>query len=75
MLLAARDELVRSDTRLLRGLSVVLLAGLMLINLAVLFVLAWQTASAVWAVSGVLIIWLSLYLKQRMSWSLAWCYR
>ena len=67
MLLAARDELVRSDTRLLRGLSVVLLAGLMLINLAVLFVLAWQTASAVWAVSGVLIIWLSLYLKQRMS--------
>ena len=67
MLLAARDELVRSDARLLRGLSVVLLAGLMLINLAVLFVLDWPIASAVWAVSGVLIIWLSLYLKQRMS--------
>ncbi|MDO8707294.1 DUF2339 domain-containing protein, partial [Pseudomonas sp.] len=36
MLLAARDEMVRSDVRLLRGLSVVLLAGLVLINLAVL---------------------------------------
>jgi uncharacterized membrane protein len=67
MLLAARDEMVRSDVRLLRGLSVVLLAGLVLINLAVLFVLPWQTASAVWAASGLLIIWLSLYLKQRVS--------
>ncbi|NWE37057.1 DUF2339 domain-containing protein, partial [Pseudomonas gingeri] len=38
MLLAARDSMVRSDVRLLRGLSVVLLAGLVLINLAVLFV-------------------------------------
>lgn len=67
MLLAARDEMVRSDVRLLRGLSVVLLAGLVLINLAVLFVLPWQTASAVWAASGLFIIWLSLYLKQRVS--------
>ncbi|VVP52177.1 hypothetical protein PS880_05429 [Pseudomonas fluorescens] len=67
MLLAARDEMVRSDVRLLRGLSVVLLAGLVLSNLAVLFVLPWQTASAVWAASGLFIIWLSLYLKQRVS--------
>ena len=67
MLLAARDEMVLSDVRLLRGLSVVLLAGLVLINLAVLFVLPWQTASAVWAASGLFIIWLSLYLKQRVS--------
>ncbi|KPG93654.1 hypothetical protein AEQ67_24850 [Pseudomonas sp. RIT-PI-q] len=67
MLLAARDDMVRSDIRLLRGLSVVLLAGLVLINLAVLFVLPWQTASAVWAASGLFIIWLSLYLKQRVS--------
>jgi uncharacterized membrane protein len=67
MLLAARDEMVRSDVRLLRGLSVILLAGLVLINLAVLFVLPWQTASAVWAASGLFIIWLSLYLKQRVS--------
>ncbi|TVT83321.1 DUF2339 domain-containing protein [Pseudomonas sp. H3(2019)] len=67
MLFAARDDMVRSDARLLRGLSVVLLAGLVLINLAVLFVLPWQTASAVWAASGLLIIWLSLYLQQRVS--------
>ncbi|WP_085707170.1 DUF2339 domain-containing protein [Pseudomonas sp. B35(2017)] len=67
MLLAARDDMVRSDVRLLQGLSVVLLAGLVLINLAVLFVLPWQTASAVWAASGLLIIWLSLYLRQPVS--------
>ncbi|MDR7283945.1 putative membrane protein [Pseudomonas corrugata] len=67
MLLAARDEMVRSDVRLLLGVSVVLLAGLVLINLAVLFVLPWQTASAVWAASGLFIIWLSLFLKLRVS--------
>ena len=67
MLLAARDDMVRSDVRLLRGLSVVLLAGLVLINLAVLFVLPWESASGVWAASGLLIIWLSLYLQQRVS--------
>ncbi|QLG90836.1 DUF2339 domain-containing protein [Pseudomonas yamanorum] len=67
MLLAARDEMVRNDVRLLRGLSVVLLAGLVLINLAVLFVLPWEMASGVWAASGLLIIWLSLYLQQRVS--------
>jgi uncharacterized membrane protein len=67
MLLAARDDSVRGDVRLLRGLSVVLLAGLVLINLAVLFVLPWESASAVWAASGALIIWLSLHLQQRVS--------
>ena len=67
MLFAARDQLVRSDVRLLRSLSVVLLVGLVFINLAVLFVLPWQTASAVWAGSGLLIIWLSLHLQQRAS--------
>jgi len=67
MLLAVRDDKVRSDVGLLRGLSVVLLAGLVLINLAVLFVLPWESASGVWAASGLLIIWLSLYLQQRVS--------
>jgi uncharacterized membrane protein len=67
MLLAARDDMVRGDVRLLRGLSVVLLAGLVLINLAVLFVFPWESASGVWAASGLLIIWLSLYLQQRVS--------
>ncbi|MES2817739.1 MAG: DUF2339 domain-containing protein [Pseudomonadota bacterium] len=67
MLLAARDRQVQSDARLLRALSAVLLIGLIFINLAVLFVLPWQTASAVWGGSGLLILWLSLHLQQRAS--------
>lgn len=67
MLLAARDPQVSADRRLLRGLSLVLLVGLVFINLAVLFVLPWATASAVWGGSGLLIIWLSLHLQQRAS--------
>ena len=67
MLLAARDPQVGADRRLLRGLSVVLLVGLVFLNLAVLFVLPWATASAVWAGSGLLIVWLSLHLQQRAS--------
>jgi uncharacterized membrane protein len=67
MLLAARDPQVGNDRRLLRGLSVVLLVGLVFLNLAVLFVLPWATASAVWGGSGLLIIWLSLHLQQRAS--------
>ncbi|MBF3188120.1 DUF2339 domain-containing protein, partial [Pseudomonas aeruginosa] len=67
MLLAARDPLVKDDSRLLMGLSLVLLAGLAFVNLAVLFVLPWRNASAVWAGSGLLIIWLSLVLRQRLS--------
>ncbi|WP_148058781.1 hypothetical protein, partial [Pseudomonas protegens] len=56
MLMAARHDMVRSGPRLMRGLSLVLLAGLMMITLAVLFVLPWSTASGVWAASGLLII-------------------
>jgi len=67
MLLAARDPQVGADRRLLRGLSLVLLIGLVFLNLAVLFVLPWATASAVWGGSGLLIIWLSLHLQQRAS--------
>lgn len=65
MLIAARDSLVRDDRRLMLGLSVILLLGLAFINLAVLFVLPWRTAAAVWAGSGLLILWLSLQLQQR----------
>lgn len=65
MLLAARDRALQADPRLMLGLSLVLLAGLVFLNLAVLFVLPWQSASAVWAGSGLLIVWLSLFLQQR----------
>ena len=67
MLIAARDKLVSSDRGLLRGLSLVMLVGLVFINLAVLFVLPWHSASAVWAGTGLLIIWLSLRLQLRAS--------
>ncbi|UUY09138.1 DUF2339 domain-containing protein [Pseudomonas sp. J452] len=67
MLIAARDKLVSSDRGLLRGLSLVMLVGLVFINLAVLFVLPWHSASAVWAGTGLLIIWLSLRLQLRVS--------
>lgn len=67
MVLAARDSLVRDDPRLMHGLTLVLLAGLLLVNLAVLFVLPWRSAAAVWAGSGLLILWLSLVLRQRVS--------
>jgi uncharacterized membrane protein len=67
MVLAASDEKVKRDPALMRGLAVVLLVGLVFLNLAVLFVLPWQRASAVWAGSGLLILWLSLHLQQRAS--------
>ncbi len=67
MLIAVRDKLVREDRRLLRGLSLVMLVGLLFVNLAVLFVLPWQSAAAVWAGTGLLIIWLSLRLQLRAS--------
>lgn len=65
MLLAARDPQIRDNRRLLGGLSLVLLVGLAFVNLAVLFVLPWVAAAAVWGASGLLILWLSLYLQQR----------
>ncbi|MFG0382226.1 DUF2339 domain-containing protein [Pseudomonas sp. zbq_18] len=67
MLIAARDKRVSEDRRLMRGLSLVLLVGLLFVNLAVLFVLPWHSAAAVWAGTGLLIIWLSLRLQLRAS--------
>src|SRR5690606_6965632 len=67
MLVAARDRRVSADRGLMRGLSLVMLVGLLFVNLAVLFVLPWQNAAAVWAGSGLLIVWLSLHLQLRAS--------
>jgi uncharacterized membrane protein len=67
MLIAVRDKLVSGDRGLMRGLSLVMLVGLLFVNLAVLFVLPWQAAAAVWAGTGLLIIWLSLRLQLRAS--------
>lgn len=65
MLLAARDPQIRENRRLLGVLSMVMLVGLVFINLAVLFVLPWVAAAAVWGGTGLLILWLALYLRQR----------
>ena len=51
MLLAARDPQIRENRRLLGALSMVMLVGLVFINLAVLFVLPWVAAAAVWGLS------------------------
>src|SRR5690606_10746368 len=67
MVLAARDEAGTAASALMRVLSWVLLVGLVFVNLAVLFVLPWQTASMVWAASGLVIVWLALLLQQRAS--------
>ncbi|MCP3868747.1 MAG: DUF2339 domain-containing protein [Gammaproteobacteria bacterium] len=64
MVFASRDRLVRNDERLQRSLPLILLAGLAFINLAVLFVLPWRSASIVWGGSGLLILWLALRLQQ-----------
>ncbi len=65
MIMTARHPFARADTRILKGLSWVLIVGLIFINLAVLFVLSWDNASAVWGVSGLIIIWLALLRAQR----------
>lgn len=71
MLLAARDPQIRASRRWLAGLSLVLLAGLGFVNLAVLFVLPWVAAAAVWGATGLLILWLALYLRQRAAFCFA----
>jgi uncharacterized membrane protein len=63
--LAQRDARARENRPLLTGLGVALLSGLALVNLAALFVLDWIHASAAWAASGLLILWLGLLLRQR----------
>jgi uncharacterized membrane protein len=67
MVLAARHPLVREDKRLLLALSGALLIGLGVVNVAVLFVLPFATAAAVWGGSGLVIVWLSVVLQQRSS--------
>lgn len=49
------------------GVGLFLVFGLALINLAVLFVLPWRVASGVWALSGVLILWLAISLRQAVA--------
>ena len=69
--LIASTLFVRQETRtrdhplLATGMSVVTLVGLLFLNLMVLFKLNWVQASAVWAASGLLILWIGLFLQRR----------
>ena len=67
MLIAVREPLVQDNPQLLYGLNLALLIGLVFINLAVLYILPWRSASAVWAASGLLILWLGLQLRQSLA--------
>ncbi|WP_249384053.1 DUF2339 domain-containing protein [Chitinivorax sp. B] len=67
LVLAMRDPVAKVDPLVMKPLGFSMLFGLVFINMAVLFVTPWNTASAVWAVSGLGIVWLSVWLKQRWS--------
>jgi uncharacterized membrane protein len=69
--LVRRDLQAKADPVVMRGLSLLLLFGLIFVNLAVLFVLPWSLAGGVWAASGVVILLLSLQLQQRLSFAFA----
>jgi uncharacterized membrane protein len=66
-LLAQRDARIQAQPGWSNGFGAALLAGLILINLAALFVLDLTRASAVWAGSGLLIFWLGLVSRQRLA--------
>jgi uncharacterized membrane protein len=62
----ARQETRPSEHPVLAvGMNIASLAGLVFLNLTVLFKLNWIQASAVWAASGLLILWVGLWLSRR----------
>ncbi|WP_018609172.1 DUF2339 domain-containing protein [Uliginosibacterium gangwonense] len=54
---AVRDARERHDETLVKALAWMMVFGLGFLSLAVLFVLPWQTATAVWAVCGFFLLW------------------
>jgi uncharacterized membrane protein len=65
--MALREGSLRERQGFTTGSSVLALSGLILLNLAVLFVLPWQSASGVWAASGLVILWMGLLLHHRVT--------
>lgn len=55
--LALRDARARQNETLVNALAWMMVFGLGFLSLAVLFVLPWQTATAVWAVCGFFLLW------------------
>ncbi|MDR2688627.1 MAG: DUF2339 domain-containing protein [Azoarcus sp.] len=64
-IIARGDAMARKNQALAHRLGLALLAGLVFVNLAVLFVFEWNEASIAWAGSGLLIIWLGLWQRQQ----------
>ncbi len=63
--LALRDVRARELKGLGAASSAMVIFGLLLINLGVLFVLPWQSASGLWAASGLAIVWVGMQLGHR----------
>ncbi|MDR0441395.1 MAG: DUF2339 domain-containing protein, partial [Candidatus Accumulibacter sp.] len=60
------DAMARRNEVLVRRLSFALLTGLVFLNLALLFVLDWNGIGIGWAMSGLLLIHLGLWRRQRI---------
>ncbi len=62
---AVRDARRKNDPALVARLAWATIFGLGFIALAVLFVLPWETATAVWAGCGFVLMWAAMHLKLR----------
>jgi uncharacterized membrane protein len=63
--IAQNDAMARKNQVLSNRLGLALLVGLVFVNLAALFVCQWTATCAVWAGSGLLILWLGLAQRQK----------
>ncbi|MDR3221100.1 MAG: DUF2339 domain-containing protein, partial [Candidatus Accumulibacter sp.] len=60
VIIAQCSDMPRQDSVLARQLGLGLLAGLIFVNLALMFVLDWNGIGIGWATSGLLLLWLGL---------------
>jgi uncharacterized membrane protein len=66
VVIARTSEMARRNKTLMRRLDLGLLAGLVFINLALAFVLGWDAIGTGWAVSGLMLLCLGLWLRQEL---------
>ncbi|MDR1162321.1 MAG: DUF2339 domain-containing protein [Candidatus Accumulibacter sp.] len=63
-IVAQVSTMARRSRPLARQLELALLAGLVFINLAPLFVLEWNSIGIAWAMSGLLLLWVGLWQRR-----------
>ncbi|MDR1275119.1 MAG: DUF2339 domain-containing protein [Candidatus Accumulibacter sp.] len=63
-IVAQVSTMARRSRPLARQLELALLAGLIFINLAPLFVLEWNNIGVAWAMSGLLLLWVGLWQRR-----------